>query len=98
MTLDQSDDLLIAIEGPATIYEVKALRETLLQALSKGGTLHIDLADSGKWDLAGLQLLISTIRTAQSQGRTALLHRVTRICAEVAERSGLSDWLRSVSD
>jgi ABC-type transporter Mla MlaB component len=98
MELDRPDDVMIAIEGPATIYEVTALREVLLQGLSKGGTLHIDLADSGKWDLAGLQLLISTLRTAQSQGRTAYLHRVTRICAEVAERSGLSDWLRSVSD
>ena len=98
MALDRLDDVMIAIEGPATIYEVKALRETLHQGLSKGGRLQIDLAGSGKWDLAGLQLLISTIRTAQRQGQTASLHRVTKICAEVAERSGLSDWLRSVSD
>ena len=98
MAPDRSDDVLIAIEGPATIYEAKALRQTLLQGLIKEGTIHIDLADSGKWDLAGLQLLISIIRTARNQGRTARLHRVTRICAEVAERSGLTDWLRSVSE
>lgn len=89
---------MIAIEGPATIYEVKALRETLLQTLSKGGNLQIDLGASGKWDLAGLQLLISCVKSAQHQGRTARLHRVSGICAEVAERSGLSDWLSSVSE
>ena len=98
MTLDRTDDVMITIEGPATIYEVKSLRETLLQGLAAGGDLRLDLGETGKWDLAGLQLMISCVRTAQSQGRTARLLRVPMSCAEVAERSGLSKWLNSVSD
>ena len=98
MDLDRPVETTISIEGPATIYEAKALRETLRQALARPGTLNIDLGNSGKWDLAGLQLLISCVRSGQSQGRNVRLTRVPKVCAEIAERSGLSQWLRSVSE
>jgi ABC-type transporter Mla MlaB component len=97
MALDRPVEMTISIEGPATIYEVKALRETLRQALAKPGSLNIDLGESGKWDIAGLQLLISCVSSGQTQGRTVHLLRVPRICAEIAERSGLAQWLSSVS-
>jgi ABC-type transporter Mla MlaB component len=98
MALDRSNEITISIEGPATIYEVKALREMMRQALRKPGSLKIDLGESGKWDLAGLQLLISCVRAGQSDGRTVRLLRVPRLCTEVAERSGLAQWLNSVTE
>lgn len=91
-------DVTVAIEGSATIYDVKSLRETLLAGLGESGDVRIDLAGSGKWDLAGLQLLISCVNTVRSQGRAVRLSGVPRLCAEVAERSGLSDWIHSVSE
>jgi ABC-type transporter Mla MlaB component len=88
----------IALEGPATIYEAAALRETLRGALAQGRDFQNDLGDSGKWDLAGLQLLISCLKTGRGQGGSIRLARVPRNCREIADRSGLSDWLDSVSD
>ena len=52
------------LTGPITLYEVSAVRESLRSALAEGKPLRIDLSDSGPWDLAGLQLLISCVSTA----------------------------------
>jgi ABC-type transporter Mla MlaB component len=98
MAVDRPDLKTISLAGPATIYEVSALRESLREALADGRDLRIDLGDSGKWDLAGLQLLVSCVRTGQSQGRTVRIARVSRVCAEIAERSGLAEWLDTVAE
>src|SRR5271166_5033095 len=98
MAVERPDLKAISFEGPTTIYEVSARRETLRQALAEGKNLRIDLGDSGKWDLAGFQLLISCVKTAEHQGLMVRLARVPRVCAEIAERSGMSAWLEAVSD
>jgi ABC-type transporter Mla MlaB component len=98
MAIERPDLKTISFEGPATIYEVSARRETLREALTEGKNLRIDLGSSGKWDLAGLQLLVSCVKTAEHHGLTVLLARVPKVCAEIAERSGLSVWLDSVSE
>jgi ABC-type transporter Mla MlaB component len=98
MAMDGGDFKTIALEGPATIYEVAAIRETLRDALGRASELRIDLADSGKWDLAGLQLLVSCVNTGRKLGRTVRLVRMPTICRDIADRSGLGDWLDSLSD
>ncbi len=98
MAVERPDLKTVAFDGPATIYEVAALRETLREALAEGKNLRIDLGDSGKWDLAGLQLLVSCVKTAVRQGLAVRLVRVPRVCVEIAERSGLSTWLAAVAD
>jgi ABC-type transporter Mla MlaB component len=98
MANGQAGSKTIALEGAATIYEASALREKLREALADGGDIRIDLGESGRWDLAGLQLMISAIKTGQSSGTTVRLLRVPKVCAEIAERSGLSDWLRMNSE
>ncbi len=97
MGVEGADSGTIALEGPATIYEVAALREWLGEALERAHDLTIDLGDSGKWDLAGLQILVSCVNTARKQGRSVHLLKVPKVCEEIAERSGLKDWLESVS-
>jgi ABC-type transporter Mla MlaB component len=98
MSVDRPDLRSVGLEGPATIYEVSALREILREELAAGGDFRIDLGDTGKWDLAGLQLLVSCVRTGRSRGRDIRLTRIPRVCEEIAERSGLAEWLRDVSD
>jgi ABC-type transporter Mla MlaB component len=98
MSVDRPDPRIVGLEGPATIYEVSALREILREELAAGNDFRIDLGDTGKWDLAGLQLLISCIRTGQSRGQAIRLFRIPKICEEIAERSGLADWLRDASE
>ena len=98
MTVEQTETKTILLTGPITLYEVSAVRETLRLGLAEGKALRIDLSDSGPWDLAGLQLLVSCVKSARSRDRQARLLSVPKICVEIAERTGLSEWLRSVQD
>jgi anti-anti-sigma factor len=94
MAVEQTEHKTIRLTGPITIYEVSAIRETLRKALAEGKQLRIDLSDSGPWDLAGVQLLVSFIKTARDRDRPARLLSVPKVFVEVAERCGLADWLR----
>ncbi len=89
---------MVSLSGPATLYELGELRELLLAALIEGKDLHIDLETSGPWDLAGLQLLISAVASGRKMGQSVHLVNVPRVCVEIADRSGLSNWLVSVTD
>jgi ABC-type transporter Mla MlaB component len=98
MATDQSNSQVVILSGSATIYEASAIRDRLRDALAEGKNLRIDLSETGKWDLAGLQLLVSGVRTAHRLGLNVRLEGVPRNCREVAERSGLLAWLESVMD
>ncbi|WP_165247532.1 STAS domain-containing protein [Paludisphaera soli] len=87
----------VALDGPVTIYEVAGLREAFREALAEGVDLRVELDESTKWDLAGLQLLISCVQTARAEGRGLVLAKVPPACVEAAERAGLSWWLESAS-
>jgi len=98
MTVEPIECKTILLTGPVTLYEVSAVREILRNALAEGRPLRIDLSDSGPWDVAGLQLLISCVKTGQDQDQPVRLLNTPRVCVEVAERSGLSDWLKAVQE
>jgi ABC-type transporter Mla MlaB component len=86
------------LTGPVTLYEVSAIREALRAALAGGQPLRIDLSESGPWDIAGLQLLISCVRSGRRRGQEVRVVNPPRSCADTAERSGLSGWLRSAGE
>jgi ABC-type transporter Mla MlaB component len=88
----------LALTGPITLYEVSAVCESLRVALAEGKPLRIDLSDSGPWDLAGLQVLISCVQSARNRELETRLVGVPEVCARVAERAGLSGWLLSVRE
>jgi len=88
----------VALSGPATLYELSEIRETLLAALAEGKDLRVDLEMSGPWHLAGLQLLVSATASGRKSGQSVRLANVPRACAEIAGRSGLSDWLNGVTE
>jgi ABC-type transporter Mla MlaB component len=99
MAGEQKEVKTILLTGPITLYEVSAVRESLSTALAEGKSLlQIDLSDSGPWDLAGLQLIVSCVRTARNHEWEARLINVPKPCVDIAERSGLAEWLRSVQD
>jgi ABC-type transporter Mla MlaB component len=93
MTVVPKEVKTIRLTGPITLYEVSAICETLRMALAEGKQLRIDLSDSGPWDLAGVQLLISCAQSARNRDLAVRLAGIPASCARVAERSGLSDWL-----
>ncbi len=98
MALDRIEGNLIRLSGPVTLYESSEFRESLHSALAEGKPLRVDLEASGPWDLAGLQLLISTVATGRKVGLPVRLVNVPGVCREVADRSGLADWLAAASD
>lgn len=96
MPVEPAESKTIFLTGPITLYEVSAVRETLRSALLEAKELRIDLGDSGPWDLAGMQLLVSCARTARERDHVVRLVNIPKVCTDIAERSGLSDWLRAV--
>lgn len=88
----------MSISGPVTLYEASVVRDALIAALEEGKALRIDLDESGPWDVAGLQLLVSVVETGRKAGRDVRFVRVPGVCREVAERSGLADWLAGAAD
>ncbi len=98
MSLGELGFHTVSLSGPATLYELAELRESLLAAIAVGEDLRIDLETSGPWDLAGLQLLISATASRRRTGQAIRFMNVPRVCAEIAERSGLSTWLSGVTD
>jgi ABC-type transporter Mla MlaB component len=98
MPVEPTEPKTIFLTGPISLYEVSAVRETLRSALREGNPIRIDLSDSGPWDLAGMQLLISCAKTATERDQVVRLVNIPKVCADIAERSGLSDWLRAVGE
>jgi ABC-type transporter Mla MlaB component len=98
MPVEPAEDRTILLTGPVTLYEVSTIRETLRTAMAEGTAFRIDLSDSGPWDVAGLQLLISCVKGGRQRNQGVRVVNVPPSCAELAERSGLSGWLQSVGD
>ena len=99
MSVDDSSQGVVNLSGPVTLYESADVRETLLAALAVGkDTLQVNLNDAGPWDIAGLQLLIAAVASGQKLGLSVRLAHVPGVCREIAERSGLLDWLADASD
>ncbi len=95
---EDPDATLLKLSGPATLYESQDLRDGLRGALALGKDLRIDLETSGPWDLAGLQVLISTVATGHKSGLAVRLLQVPGVCRELSERSGLLDWLNAATE
>ena len=97
MAVEPVEEKTILLTGPITLYEVATVRQSLRAALSEGRPLRLDLKDSGPWDVAGLQLLISCVRSGRNRDQDVRLVNIPRGCTDLAERSGLIEWLHAVS-
>jgi hypothetical protein len=78
-----------------TIYEAADWREQFQGNLEPGTALDVDLHTSGPWDIAGLQLLVSLVRTGERQDIPVRFLLVPASCRDVARRSGFANWLKS---
>ncbi len=96
MASETASGKVVALTGPVTLYEVKAARELLRGAFGDGQPLRVDLSESGPWDIGGLQLMVACVRTGRELGQPVSLVGVPGVCIELARRSGLLEWLRSV--
>jgi ABC-type transporter Mla MlaB component len=88
----------VMLSGPMTLYESADLRDQLRSALEAGRPVRLNLETSGPWDLAGLQLLVSAVASGRQTGLEIRFEHVPKVCTELAERSGLRDWLDALTD
>ena len=79
----------VTVTGPVTIEESPRWQEALLGALQAGPVVTIDLAGSGPWDVAGVQLLLSALESARRSGRVVQLVHVPEVCLRVAGQAGV---------
>ena len=98
MAADDAGPTTFVLSGPANLYEAEEIREALQAVVAEANDLRIDLETAGPWDVAGLQLLIAALASGAKTGHTVRLINVPRVCVEIAERSGLSDWLIGAAD
>jgi ABC-type transporter Mla MlaB component len=88
----------VEVIGPVTRAESQRWRDAFSDGLARGRGLRIDLAGSGPWDLAGVQLLLATIASGSRAGRSISLARVPDVLKVVAERAALLDRLAAITE
>jgi ABC-type transporter Mla MlaB component len=88
----------VVVTGPLTRDEVARWQEVFADGLTRGRGLRLDLAGSGPWDVAGVQLLLAAIASGERTGWPIVLARVPGVLTAVAERAGLRDRLAAVTE
>ncbi len=83
----------IMVTGPVTRAEAARWREAFAGPVSQGLGLRLDLAESGPWDLAGVQLLLAAMASGRRAGLPVEFVRAPGALRSVAERAGLLDRL-----
>ena len=86
----------IEVTGPLTLAEAPRWRSALSDGLVQGQGLRLDLADSGPWDLSGVQLLVAAIVSSKRAGRPIVLAHVPNVLIAIAERAALRDQLSAI--
>jgi ABC-type transporter Mla MlaB component len=88
----------VLVTGPLTRDEVAHWQMAFADGLVRGRGLRIDLAESGPFDLSGVQLLLAAIASGQRTGWPIVLARVPDVLKVVAERAGLLDRLAAITE
>lgn len=83
----------VLLSGPMTLYESAHGRDKIQTALDQGAGVRIDLETAGPWDLAGLQVLAAAVISGRQMGCPVVFAQVPQACVDIAERTGLRDWL-----
>jgi anti-anti-sigma regulatory factor len=88
----------VEVTGPVTRAEAARWREAFSDGLARGKGLRLDLAGSGPWDLAGVQLLLAAVASGRRAGRPIVVAGVPGVLLAVAGRSGLLDRLAAITE
>lgn len=79
----------LVIDGSLSIYDVNNIREKLIDFLKANDSFELDLNNINECDAAGVQLLYSARKTADSIGKQMKIHGVSKKVKESAVRLGI---------
>lgn len=85
---DEPEIREIAVSGGLTIYEVKSLHKLFLEGIQQAGGLRVDLKEVDACDAAGIQLLISLIKTAKKEGKSLSFPGLSEPVATAMKQGG----------
>jgi len=74
-----------------TKAEVVRWRDALSETVARGQNVRLNLAESGPWDIAGLQLMLALIASCDRAGLHLALTAAPQVFVTVAERAGVLD-------
>lgn len=86
----EGDRLTLAISGKCTVEHAAALRAALLEAVSAGPKLGLDVSGVEEADVTFLQLLLATALTMEREG--ASLRRSGALCEAVRQAAHVSGF------
>jgi anti-anti-sigma regulatory factor len=82
---------VIRLEGELTVASAKELKEVLIEALSTGECLQVDLGGAEGIDLTVMQVLWATGREAERRG-VDVLFRTSEEASMAARDAGFERW------
>ncbi len=82
-------DILLKLGGDLDVHEAAAARDEILSGLKEHQGLHLDLKDVSACDLAGIQLLGATFKSAQQQEKEFSIIAVSPAVEQALARAGL---------
>ncbi|RED26078.1 ABC-type transporter Mla MlaB component [Rhodopseudomonas thermotolerans] len=92
MTFDPSEaGAALRLPSDCSISSIRTIHETIQEALGRQGPLEIDCSNVNRADLTAIQLLLSTAKTGEAQGRPVVLTELSEVLRNTMQRAGFAD-------
>jgi len=88
-TVETRIERTLKLEGNLSIYDAVGLREKLASLLKEADILKIDMAEISDCDTSGLQILCSTKKTADKEGKRILLEGISKVIEDAMIKTGI---------
>ena len=91
MTLDPTEaGAALRLPSDCSISSIRSIHESIQKALGRQGSLEIDCSKVNRADITSIQLLLSTAKTGEAQGRPVVLTELSEALRTTIERAGFT--------
>ncbi|NEW89355.1 STAS domain-containing protein [Rhodopseudomonas sp. WA056] len=91
MTLDPTEaGAALRLPSDCSISSIRSIHEIIQDALGRQGPLEIDCSKVNRADLTSIQLLLSTAKTGEAQGRPVVLTELSDVLRDTLQRAGFA--------
>lgn len=85
----KKNQVTIKIDGSMSIYDVAGIHKKILTSFTENTTVNIDLSEVNSCDVAGIQLLLSAIKTGKESGNRIILSDISETIQQTARLVGV---------